>query len=104
MIVSRRIEPLRILQAVGLPLLLLLAYDVTVTVAYVGYGQEWVGIDHLPLALLGSALVIIIGLRNNSAYGRWWEARTLWGRAVNNSRSLARGAPSIAESPDGSGR
>ena len=23
---------------------------------------------------------------------RWWEARALWGRAVNNSRSLARGA------------
>ena len=37
-------------------------------------------------------MAIIVGLRNNSAYGRWWEARTLWGRAVNNSRSLARGA------------
>ncbi len=27
---------------------------------------------------------------NNSAYSRWWEARTLWGQIVNNSRSFAR--------------
>lgn len=92
MIVARQINPLRILRSVGLPLLVLLAYDVTVTLLYVVLHQRWVSLDHLPLALLGSALAIIVGLRNNSAYGRWWEARTLWGSAVNNSRSLARGA------------
>ena len=76
----------------GLPLFGLLAYDVTVTLLYVYFHQRWVAVDNLPLALLGSALAIIVGLRNNTAYGRWWEARTLWGSAVNNSRSLARGA------------
>jgi putative membrane protein len=92
MIVARSIDPARILQAVGLPLFALLAYDITITLLYVHFHQRWVAVDNLPLALLGSALAIIIGLRNNSAYGRWWEARTLWGSAVNNSRSLARGA------------
>lgn len=92
MIVDRQIDPIRILRSVGLSLLALFAYDLTVTLLYVVFGQHWVGVNDLPLALLGSALAIIIGLRNNSAYGRWWEARTLWGSAVNNSRSLARGA------------
>jgi putative membrane protein len=40
--------------------------------------------------LYGSAIGIIASFRNQSAYGRWWEARTLWGAIVNNSRSLAR--------------
>ncbi len=92
MIVNRQIDPIRILRSVGLSLLVLIAYDLTITVLYVVFNQHWVGVNDLPLALLGSALAIIIGLRNNSAYGRWWEARTLWGSAVNNSRSLARGA------------
>lgn len=41
-------------------------------------------------AILGSALAIFIAFRNNSSYGRWWEARTLWGGIVNSSRILAR--------------
>lgn len=41
-------------------------------------------------AILGSALAIFIAFRNNNAYSRWWEARTLWGGIVNSSRVLAR--------------
>ncbi|HSK13425.1 MAG TPA: bestrophin family ion channel [Phnomibacter sp.] len=41
-------------------------------------------------AILGSGLAIFIAFRNQSSYGRWWEARTLWGGIVNNSRIFAR--------------
>lgn len=41
-------------------------------------------------AILGSALAIFIAFRNQSAYGRWWEARTIWGGIINNSRIFAR--------------
>lgn len=41
-------------------------------------------------AILGSALAIFIAFRNQSAYGRWWEARTIWGGIINNSRMFAR--------------
>jgi putative membrane protein len=34
--------------------------------------------------------VVLTSFRNSSAYNRWWEARTLWGALVNNSRSFAR--------------
>lgn len=40
--------------------------------------------------ILGSALAIFIAFRNQSSYARWWEARTVWGNIINNSRIFAR--------------
>lgn len=48
---------------------------------------------HIPAAiptLLGTALAFFIGFNNNQSYSRWWEARTIWGGLVNDSRSWAR--------------
>ncbi len=42
------------------------------------------------VAILGTALAIILGFRNSSAYERWWEARKIWGGVVNESRSFTR--------------
>lgn len=40
-----------------------------------------------------AALTLVLGLllvfRTNTAYDRWWEARTLWGALVNTTRNLA---------------
>ena len=97
MIVSRRLDAPRILRSVGRPLAFLLAYDVAVTALYVVWDQHWVAVQDLPLSLLGSALAVVLGVRNNVAYARWWEARSLWGSAVNNSRSFARGVLTMLE-------
>ena len=43
-----------------------------------------------PLALLGVALSLFLGFRNNASYDRWWEARKLWGQLIVDSRSLTR--------------
>ncbi len=40
----------------------------------------------IPVTILGGALAIFLGFRNNSAYDRWWEARKIWGAIVNTSR------------------
>ena len=40
------------------------------------------------LSVLGIAASIFIGFRNSNAYNRWWEARTLWGGIIINSRAL----------------
>ena len=90
MIVPKAPQLGRMLQYVGWPLLALVAWDVVIVVAFKVLHWEWVGSKNVPLALYGSAIGIIVGFRNNSAYGRWWEARGLWGQVVNNSRSLAR--------------
>ncbi len=80
----------------------LIVYDVAITVAFVFLDWHWIAIPALPLPLLGSAIALIITLRNNAAYARWWEARTLWGAILNNSRSLARGVLALlGEAPVG---
>lgn len=46
----------------------------------------------LPLAcyeFTGAALGLLLVLRTNAGYDRWWEARKLWGGIVNQCRNLA---------------
>lgn len=42
------------------------------------------------VGLLATVVGIFLVFRFNEAYQRWWEARTLWGALVNESRSFAR--------------
>lgn len=48
----------------------------------------WFKIPWTPLALIGTAVAFVIGFQNNSAYGRIWEARKIWGGIVNTSRTF----------------
>ena len=41
---------------------------------------------HAALSLVLGCLLVF---RTNTAYNRWWEARTLWGALVNASRNAA---------------
>lgn len=41
----------------------------------------------LPVSIIGTAVAIFIGFKNNSAYSRTWEARIIWGAIVNSSRT-----------------
>ncbi len=56
--------------------------------AAAGYGVA-------PFTVLGVALSIYLGFRNNAAYERWWEARKLWGQLVYEIRNLARAVISL---------
>lgn len=47
------------------------------------------------LSVLGIAASIFIGFRNSNAYARWWEARTLWGAIIINSRALHNGLRAV---------
>lgn len=47
----------------------------------------------LPLsisALIVAAVSLLLAFRTVKSYERWWEARTIWGAIVNDSRSLLR--------------
>lgn len=50
-----------------------------------------------PFALLGIALSVFLGFRNNVCYDRWWEARRQWGELIAASRTLARQTPVLPE-------
>ncbi len=99
MIVRRRLDFLRLYQHVGLHLALLLAYDILITVLYVVFEWHRLAITNLPLPLLGSAIALVVTLRNNASYDRWSEGRALWGSVVNNSRSFARGLVTMTTDP-----
>ncbi len=89
MIVKRNFNPWRVLTYVRNELTASLGIS---TAVFILHQQEITRIS-LPFsvaAILGSALAIFIAFRNNSAYSRWWEARTLWGGIVNSSRVMAR--------------
>jgi len=44
----------------------------------------------LPFTLIGLALGVFLGFRNNTSYDRYWEGRRLWGSLVNYARSYTR--------------
>ncbi|HEV3003904.1 MAG TPA: bestrophin family ion channel [Pirellulales bacterium] len=47
-----------------------------------------IGIEITPYELAGAALSLLLVLRTNAGYDRWWDARKLWGGIVNQSRNL----------------
>jgi putative membrane protein len=63
------------------------ALAVTVVFAQGGWRP---GLNMLPFSLLGVALAIFLGFRNNASYERFWEARKAWGSLLIDTRSLAR--------------
>ncbi|OWK40590.1 putative membrane protein [Fimbriiglobus ruber] len=57
------------------------------------YLLDWAIVTDLSIAVApyevsGAALSLLLVLRTNAGYDRWWEARKLWGGIVNQSRNL----------------
>ncbi len=69
-------------------------------ILYIEPGLPHVEVPMSVVAILGTALAIILGFRNASAYDRWWEARKVWGGVVNESRTFMRQALTLADPRD----
>jgi len=52
------------------------------------YYQVQVGLEIAPFEIAGFALGLLLVLRTNAGYDRWWEARKLWGGIVNQCRNV----------------
>lgn len=90
MIVSRNISFRRIFWTLGTPLMSLAAWALGVATVHHFYPESRLWVSPLPFTVAGAALSIFLGFRNNAAYDRYWEGRSLWGRLVNTSRSFTR--------------
>lgn len=66
------------------------AVAVAVTLAVHQWPSFRPNLTALPFSLIGLAISIFLGFRNNTGYDRFWEGRKLWGRMVNVSRSFTR--------------
>ncbi|MBP47033.1 MAG: hypothetical protein CMH53_03760 [Myxococcales bacterium] len=69
--------------------LLFTVVSTSVCLLYIEADVTDIAIPFLPLSTVGTAMAILLGFRNNSAYERWWEARKIWGGLVNQSRHWA---------------
>lgn len=73
-------------------------YEITFVVIYAAVIGIWDKYFHvinisIPLSVpmvLGTVLSLLLAFKSNQAYDRWWEARTVWGAIVNDSRTLVR--------------
>jgi putative membrane protein len=60
------------------------------TLPVIGYhvaDLEWLGLPWTVVALLGTATAFIVGFKNVQTYNRTWEARSIWGDILSNSRA-----------------
>jgi putative membrane protein len=71
-----------------------LAFGVIATgVLSLAFLTDWLwriklGLEIAPFEIAGAALGLLLILRTNAGYDRWWEARKLWGGIVNQSRNV----------------
>jgi putative membrane protein len=68
-------------------------------------GNDWTGhhppmleVGLAPYEVAGAALGLLLVLRTNAGYERWWEGRKLWGGIVNRCRHL--GVVVLCHGPD----
>ncbi|WP_417602465.1 bestrophin family protein [Owenweeksia hongkongensis] len=64
---------------------------------HVVFNLNFITVPVTVVGILGTALAIILGFRNSSAYDRWWEARKIWGGVVNESRTFTRQGLTIVD-------
>lgn len=71
-------------------LLFITLQAVVITYVDLHHGFFHADLTVIPFTLIGLALGVFLGFRNNTSYDRFWEGRKLWGQLVNTSRSLTR--------------
>jgi putative membrane protein len=87
----------RTLQFVALYALLVAAYSAGVVWLELHFSWQALGETNAELhTAIGLVLGLLLVFRTNTAYSRWWEARTLWGQLVNTCRNLAIKAKAFA--------
>jgi len=98
MIVKQKLSPIKllftlrgsILPKVYPQILLISLISAFITTIQHGFPSSFSSYSVAPFTLLGIALSLFLGFRNNTSYQRWWEARGLWGQLVYDTRSFTR--------------
>ncbi|MBH0064603.1 bestrophin family protein [Psychrobacter sp. SZ93C1] len=85
-------------------ILLIAILSTLITIVQHWYPDSFPYYGMAPFTLLGIALSLFLGFRNNASYQRWWEARGLWGQLVYDSRSFARQVLSFVDDDTEAGR
>ncbi|MBT1710513.1 hypothetical protein KK062_19875 [Fulvivirgaceae bacterium PWU5] len=71
-------------------IVLVTAYAVLIALIYDKFHFTRISIPLSVPMVMVTVLSLLLAFKSNQAYDRWWEARTIWGAIVNESRTLAR--------------
>ena len=89
MIVRQTIPLKWFLKIDGWTLLFFIIYVTLVCILHLEFFFEKFAFPFTGISVFGTAVAIVLGFRNNSAYERFWEARKAWGQLTNTSRNFA---------------
>jgi putative membrane protein len=89
-----------VLPAIAPQLVATTGFAILVTGLHGSVGGWKVSLNFVPFSLMGLTLAIFLSFRNSTSYARYWEARTLWGMVLNETRTLTRQALTLTSAPE----
>jgi putative membrane protein len=90
MLLKKNIPITYILGKIRKELILVTIYSVLIALMYNNFHFTRISIPIAIPTILGTVISLLLAFKSNQAYDRWWEARTLWGAILNDSRTLTR--------------
>lgn len=90
MLLNRRVPITFIFTKIKTDIFAIIVYSTTVGFLKQHFIDQGITIPLQIIAILGTAISLLLTFRTGQAYDRWWEARQIWGSIVNHSRSLIR--------------
>ncbi|RKP34520.1 Bestrophin/UPF0187, partial [Dimargaris cristalligena] len=72
------------------PVVLFMTLFATMVVCVSLYTEKDMSLNAIAITVLSTVVSLLISLRTNSAYDRFWEARKLWSQLTFNIRNLSR--------------
>jgi ion channel-forming bestrophin family protein len=78
-------------------ILLVAVYTLVIVILHDRFNLKHMAIPLSVPMIMGTVISLLLAFRSNQAYDRWWEARTIWGAIVNDSRSFTRQVLSFIE-------
>ncbi|MBS0027149.1 bestrophin family protein [Chitinophaga sp. 22321] len=97
MLLKKNIPLKYVFGKIRVEILLVTIYSLSINILYYQYDFTNMVIPISVPMVLGTVLSLLLAFRSNQAYDRWWEARTIWGAIVNDSRSLTRQVLSLMD-------
>ena len=87
MLLKKRIPLKYIVGKIKIELALVITYAIGFEIIHHFYHAFSINIPIAVPAIIGTIISLLLAFKSNQAYDRWWEARTVWGAIVNDSRT-----------------
>lgn len=90
MLLNKKISIWYFIRGIGSQLALIVVFAVSIGLLDLHPTFQKISLPLSIPALVGTAVSLLLAFRTAQSYERWWEARTVWGAIVNDSRTLIR--------------